>query len=249
MQNLPFSRQLYYAYLGRAFAFAYHTRWQQFLGYSLSSSSWIKFLTLVLWLVAFIWRWGTVTLILLFTLMVGVQIFYWRAARQGYQRFVPAKTAVLPGTLSPLPKGQRVSLFATGTYALADREDAVVLRPAEYWVSRRGEHSVMVSQYPNKYLYQFFQPETLQTVQPGWMVFGKTPLPTLAITFRQTWGPTHADGATTYTVGGEAKNSKGKNLTIYFTFADTAVQNQVWLTLLKSKIELPGNHSLTQFPN
>jgi hypothetical protein len=91
----------------------------------------------------------------------------------------------------------------------------------------------MVTQYPQKYLYQFFHGNKLTAVQPGWLIFGRTPQRTLAITFQQTWGPEHANDVSTYVAGGGAvETDKRKNRTIYFTFEDTAVENQVWQTLL-----------------
>ncbi len=231
MQKFSLPKRTYYAYLGRAFAFAYHTRWRRFLGYSLGG--WIKFLTIVLWLAVLVMRLGTSALALSFLLVVWVHFSYWRAARLGYHRFVTDdEITAPPDEVAPLPTGERARLYASGTYALVDREATVLLRPADYWRSAQGEHGVMVTQHTQKYLYQFFPAQTIQKVQPGWLVFGKTPLPTLAITFRETWGPNHADDVATYMVGGGvAENGRHQRRTIYFTFNDTAVQNQVWQSL------------------
>lgn len=230
MQNISFPKQIYYACLGRAFAFAYHTNRRRFSGYSLSS--WFKFLIWTLLLAAFVQRWSAATLLLLLLLAMVTQIFYWRAGKLGYHRFVAGDTAVSPIEAPPLARNRRIPLYASGLYAVADRAQQLLLRPAEYWVSARGEHGVMVRHDDGKYLYQFFRSETLQKVQVGWLLFGKAPLPTVAITFRQTWGPEYTDNITTYMVGGgEKENGKGKSVTIYFTFTDTAVQNQVWRSL------------------
>jgi hypothetical protein len=230
MQNLSPSKQLYYAFLGRAYAFAYQTHWRRFLGYRISS--WLKFLTIVLFLAVLVQRRGTIPLALTLSLVAAVQIFYWRTAKSGYHRFLADDTVVPPTEAEPLASGQRVKLFASGLFALVDREERVLLRPAEFWRSGKGEYSVMVNQYPQKYLYQFFRPETLQNVQPGWLIHGRSPLPTLAITFWQTWGPEQANEVVTYMVGGGVEEkSKRKSCTIYFTFTDTAVQDQVWLSL------------------
>lgn len=231
MHNLSLPKRIYYAYLGRAFAFAYHTRWRRFLGYAISS--WLKFLAIMFFLVALALRWGQPMITLTLLLVIWIYFSYWRAAKLGYSRFVADDTAVPPiNNSTPLDPGQRVSLYASGTFAVVNREQTVLLRPAEYWLSRNGEHGVMVNEHTQKYLYQFFQANTLQAVQPGWMIFGKTPLRTLAITFLPTWGPANVEDVVTYMVGGGVnENHKGKGRTIYFTFADTAVESQVWQTL------------------
>ncbi|MCL4264986.1 MAG: hypothetical protein KJ069_17330 [Anaerolineae bacterium] len=230
MQNISLFKRLYYAYLGWAFAMTYRTTRRQFLGYAISS--WLKFVAVMLFLGALVLRWGQLAITLALLLVIWVYFSYWRAARQGYNRFVVDTTAVPPADTPSLPPGQRVSLYATGVFAVVDREQSVLLRPAEYWLSSNGEHGVIVNEYDKKYLYQFFRAETLQAVRAGWMIFGRRPLRALAITFLPTWGPDHADDVVTYVVGGGVKeNNKGKGRTIYFAFEDTAVEDQVWQTL------------------
>ncbi len=230
MHNLSLPKQLYYVYLGWAFAIAYRTTRQQFLGYAISS--WLKFFAVMLFLAALGLRWGQPAITLTLLLVIWIYFSYWRAARQGYNRFVPDDTAVLPANTSALPPGRRVPLYATGIFAVIDREQAVLLRPAEYWLSGNGEHGIMVNEHSKKYLYQFFRAETLLSVQAGWMIFGRKPLRSLALTFIPTWGPTNADDVVTYMVGGGVnENYKGKGRTIYFAFEDTAVEHQVWQTL------------------
>jgi len=230
MHNLSLPKRIFYAYLGWAYAITYRTTRRHFLGYTISS--WLKFLAVMLFLAALVLRWGQPAIILTLLLVVWIYFSYWRAARQGYSRFVPDNTAVLPADTPVLPPGQHVPLYATGTFAVVGREQSVLLRPAEYWLSGNGEHGVMVNEYDKKYLYQFFRADTLQSVQAGWMIFGKNPLRSLAITFRPTWGPDYADDVVTYVVGGGVnENNKGKGRTIYFAFEDTAVENQVWQTL------------------
>jgi hypothetical protein len=230
MHNLSLPKRLYYAYLGWAFAITYRTAHYRFLGYTISS--WLKFLSVMLFLAALVLRWGQPAIALTLLLVMWIYFSYWRAARQGYNRFVADATAVPPTDSPPLPPGQRVPLYATGTFAVVDREQSVLLRPAEYWLSGNGEHSVMVNEYEKKYLYQFFRAETLQSVQAGWMIFGRKPLRALAVTFLPTWGPDYTDDVVTYMVGGGVnENHKDKKRTIYFAFEDTAVENQVWQTL------------------
>lgn len=230
MHNLSLPKRIYYAYLGWAFAMTYRTTRRRFLGYTISN--WLKFTAVMLFLATLVLRWGQPMLTLTLLLLVWVYFSYWRAARLGYCRFVADDTAVLPPDTSALPPNQHVPLYATGVFAVADREQSVLLRPAEYWLSGNGEHGVIVNEYEKKFLYQFFRAETLQAVRPGWMIFGRRPLRALAITFLPTWGPDHADDVVTYVVGGGVKeNNKGKGRTIYFAFEDTAVEYQVWQTL------------------
>jgi len=231
MQNLSLPKRIYYAYLGRAFAFAYRSQWRRFLGYAISS--WLKFIAITFFLSALVLRWGQPLITLALLLVVWIYFSYWRAAKLGYSRFVADETAVpTANNTGALDPGQRASLYASGIFAVVDREQSVLLRPAEYWLSPNGEHGVMVNEHTTKYLYQFFQANTLQTVQPGWMIFGKKPLRTLAISFLPTWGPANSDDVVTYMVGGGVnETNKGKIRTIYFTFEDTAVESQVWQTL------------------
>ncbi|MBX3058151.1 MAG: hypothetical protein KF770_16940 [Anaerolineae bacterium] len=230
MHNLSLPKRLYYAYLGWAFAMTFRTTRRQFLGYAISS--WFKFTAVMLFITTLIFRLGQPMLTLTLLLVVWVYFSYWRAAKLGYCRFVPDDSLALPPDSSPLPPNHHVPLYATGVFAVVDREQSVLLRPAEYWLTGNGEHGVIVNEYDKKYLYQFFRAETLRAVQAGWMIFGRRPLRALAITFLPTWGPDYADDVVTYMVGGGVnQNHKGKGRTIYFAFEDTAVEHQVWQTL------------------
>lgn len=229
MTHVSAVKRIYYAYLGRMYWFAFQSQWRQIGGFTVSS--WLRFLSLVLFFAAFGWGWPLPVLLLTFLLMGWIWISYWRAGRAGYMRFVPDPAAINGETEPPgLADGERVNLYASGLYAVIDREESVLLRPSEYWRSAAGEHSVMVKNQSNKFLYQFFQTETLQAVEPGWLIFAKEPLSTLAVTFWQTWGPDHIEAASTYLIDNdESGNNKPKlkSRTIYFTFTDTAVAKQV----------------------
>lgn len=237
MANISMIKRLYYSYLGSLFAFTFRSQYKQILWFS--AASWLKFLSLLFFFAAFGFSWGLPILIFAFVLMVWIWASYWWAGRQGYVRFVPNTNTDLSAVdlagegIAPLADGAHVKLYASGTYALVDREEKVLLRPSEYWRSATGDHGVMVSHFNNKFLYQFFQADTLDTVQPGWLIFGKEPLSTVAITFWQTWGPDNAEDVSTYMIGGgETENKQRKKQTIYFTFEDTAVEKQVMAKLL-----------------
>lgn len=241
MRHVPAVKRIYYAYLGRMYWFAFQSQWRQIAGFA--GSSWLRFLALVLFLAAFGWGWPLPVLLLTFLLMCWIWLAYWLAGRAGYMRFVPDPTAISGGSEPPvLADGTRVKLYASGRYAVVDREESVLLRPSEYWRSTGGEHSVMVARQGSKFLYQFFQAGTLQAVEPGWLIFGKEPLATLAVTFWQTWGPDHIEAASTYLIDhdepGDHKQ-KLKSRTIYFTFTDTAVAQQVQKKL---RDDLPSDY-------
>lgn len=233
MTNVSPLKQAYYTYLGRLFWFTYHTQQRPFLGFLLSS--WLKFLALVLFLAAFGGNWGLPLWAATFLLLAWIWLSYWRAGKAGYMRFNPDMTTVAAADNVPeLAAGKHVDLYASGLFAVMDREERVLLRPSEYWRAASGEHGVMVQQPNKKFLYQFFRAETLEALQPGWLIFGKEPLRTVAVSFWQTWGPDYDESDSPYVVG-EAKvhNDKRQARTIYFTFTDTAVENQVVQKLLE----------------
>jgi len=227
MKNLSPFKRIYYAYLGRAFSFAYHTDQRRILGFAISS--WLKFMTIVLFFTALGLRWGGAALALTFLLAVWVQFSYWRAHKLGYHKFIGEQKTPPRGDKASLAADEKVSLYASGVFAVMDRGATVLLRPSEYWRNHRGNHTVMVSRPGNKFLYQFFAADTLLDVQCGWMIFGKQPLMTLAVTFREAWGANQTDEVVTYMVGGgEHKNKNQKKRTIYLTFEAEEMQAAVW---------------------
>ena len=118
--------------------------------------------------------------------------FWWRAGE--------AETAVPPpNTTSTLAPHEKVQVRASGRYAVTDKSETLLLiKPAHYWHVPLGDHIVMVEHQPQNFLYQFFNAKTLQKVESGWILFGKTPLSTLAITFLENWGPDHSNNALMY---------------------------------------------------
>ncbi|MCP4356972.1 MAG: hypothetical protein GY796_03010 [Chloroflexi bacterium] len=227
MKNISPFKRVYYTYLGYAFSFAYHTDHRRFLWFAISS--WLKFVTVVLFFAALGLRWDTVALALTLLLTVWVHFSYWRAYKQGYNKFVVGKKIPTAGEKAILAEDEKVSLYASGVFAVTNQGATVLLRPSEYWRNHRGDHTVMVSRPRNKFLYQFFTADTLLDLRCGWMIFGKYPMKTLAVTFREIWGPNHADEVVTYMVGGgEHKNKKQKKRTIYLTFEEEAGQTAVW---------------------
>ncbi len=235
MENLSATKQLYYQYIGRLYAFAYFSQRRTFLG--ATHSGWLRFLVLALLVASLILRWSWPIIILFFLLWLYVGFVYRRARKEGYNKFVVDETAVFPPDTTPTLKlHEKVQVRASGRYAVTDKSETVLLvKPAHYWHVPLGDHIVMVEHRPKQFLYQFFNAQTLQKVEPGWILFGQTPLSTLAITFLENWGPDHTNNALMYYVGGGANEdlSQLKPRTIYFSFDDADTQNQVWATLIK----------------
>lgn len=231
MQKLSFLKKMYFAYLGRVYAFAYVTSRRGILGMKFSTL--LKWMTTGLVIAAWVLNWGSAAIGVTLLLALWVRWLYWRAGRAGYSKFIADETATIPtAELNPLPANERVQLRATGTFSLSDREEYVLLRPAEYWQVPLGEHIVMVRSEPGRFLYQFFNAGTLQEIQRGWLIFGSRPLDTLAVTFLGKWGPSHSEYGRAFYVGSENSHSNLKKNTIYFTFQDGAAQNAVWHTIV-----------------
>lgn len=235
MDALSPTRQQYFSFLGRLYAFAYFSQRRTFLG--IPHSSWLRFFIFALIIVSLILQWGWIIPISLFLLWLYIGFLYRRAKKEGYNKFVANETAVPPPeTTETLNENEKIVVRASGRYAVTTKADTVLLqKPSQYWHVPLGEHIVMVEYRPKNFLYQFFNARTLQTVESGWILFGKEPLPTLAITFLEVWGPEHNNNALAYYVGGGANDNltRLKPRTVYFSFDDLDEQNKVWATLIK----------------
>ncbi len=235
MEKLSPAKHLYFSTIGRIYAFAYFSKRRTFL--SIPRSSWLRLFLFALFIASLLLRWGFVLSILAFLLWVYVGFIYRRAENKGYNKFVADETAVLPpDNIQPLAPNEKAIVRASGRYAVTTKSDTVLLqKPAHYWHVPLGAHIVMVEYRPKRFLYQFFDAKTLQKIECGWILFGKEPIPTLAITFLEVWGPDHENNALMYYVGGGNSDdlSRLKPRTIYFSFEDPAVQHKIWTTLIK----------------
>lgn len=234
MDHLSATRHFYYSYLGRLYAFAYSSERRTFLG--LPHSGWLRLAIFALFAAALVGRWGWLTVGLTVLLWLIVSFVYRRARRKNYNKFVADETAVPPPpTAATLGPNEKTAVYASGRYAVTDKADTVLLQnPAHYWHVPLGDHIVMVEYRPKRFLYQFISPRTLQKVQPGWILFGKEPIPTLAITFLEVWGQDDTQSLLYYVGGGPSDElSRLKPRTIFFSFEDTAVLQKVWATLRK----------------
>ncbi len=240
MGNISGMRWLYYGYLGRALALAYITQRRSFLG--VSWAGWLKLGALALLLAAWLLHWPGSVVLAVFALAVWVWLSYWQARRMAFNKFVVDKTAG-PLTESSLPllhPHHRVPLYASGIFAVQDRASFVLLRPAEFWYAPLGDYIIMVEQFPQSYLYQFFDAQTLLQVQAGWLLFGKRPLPTLALTFLEQWGEAGAE-ARAHTLENTipAPKEKRPQRTVYLTFDTRERLNLVWRAIQKNTQKSP----------
>ena len=215
---------------GLLYAFLYYTTRHQLFGVTLYG--WLRFLSLALVGWAGLRQWSFYEIVAVAILAVLLRFIYWRARQAGFIRFVPSGLPA-PDPRADIPDEQKLSVKATGMFSVKDREEYVLLRPADYWRVQNGEHAIMGEQQPGRFLYQFIQPGTLQQIQPGVLCFGRTYRPTLAITFLTSWGPQHATGpATMYSPGPNGKASMLER-TAYLTFDGAPDMEVVWRNLLR----------------
>jgi len=227
MHDLSLLQQIYLTYLGHMYAFTFRTRWTRFWGISLSS--WLQFGAFLILLAAWFFgsSWWLLTVLLI--VVLWIRFSYRRAAKVGYYKFVEDKTAVFPTTnFIPLAPNERVKARATGLFALSDMETNVLLRPADYWKVPLGEHTVMVENGPEQFLYQFFNKATLEKVQAGWLIFGREPRRALSVTFCSKWGPTFTDFSQLYYINRGNNEPPCQRRTIVFTFAGDQEHTAVW---------------------
>jgi hypothetical protein len=135
-----------------------------------------------------------------------------------------------------MPANQKVRFKATGIFSVKDMDDFVWLRPADYWQVPLGEHVMMVQMPGNLgYRYQFFNPRTLQRVQRGWLLFGKEPKQSLAITLLSEVGEAFADQQNQFQFSfGREKERIGVKRTVYLSFDDETDETLVWHNIVRS---------------
>lgn len=215
MTHLRGMRRYYHAYLARMYAFSYAASQRRILGIRVSTWS---ILVLLLFLLATWWRqWPAGVRFLLIGLVIWLAGSFWAARRASYTRFVASESAPEDtGRSSPLGVEEKVRLQATGIFGLSNRQASVLLRPANYWRVPLGDHVVMVEESRGRYLYQFFNADTLRSVKDGWLLFGPEPRKALAIQFVGTWGPAYTKFAL-YDDGSESALPT-EIQTIYLTF-------------------------------
>lgn len=215
---------------GRLNAFLYHTRQRTFLGFSLAG--WLKNLPLLLLLIAWLLAYHTAVLLLALALALLVRLLYAVSERAGFVTFVPDGNMRLPEEVEPPADHRKIKVFASGVFAVHDREAYLLQRPAHYWRLPIGEHLIMVEERPGRFLYQFWRGETVQRVQPGQVLFGSRPQTGLAVDCLSAWGPDAATPGKSYYVGGESESAPVRR-TIYLTFDREDDRQAVWRNLMR----------------
>lgn len=231
MNSVSSLRRAYYSYLSRAYALMYALNRRSVLG--------LRLVTLIRWvpILALLWGWirgwSVPVMILLLLIIVWVNYSLWRAKRDNYNRFVADGTPVTDVTEEALlPPNQKVTVQASGLFSVSGRESTLLLRPADYWRVPLGEHVIMAEEAPGKFLYQFFSSRSLQKVQSGWLLFGRYPIETLAVSFLARWGPEYTRFGQIYEDGNDADLPPPKQVTIYLSTTDPEARRAVWQTII-----------------
>ena len=233
MHKFPLHKRFYYRWLGLLYGF---THWTSHHTFILRLSTWVKLLAFGPLFI--VWRQNRSTLVLGLALLPGLWVLwlYWRARRVGYKKFVVGETAVTPTpNLNPVTPNQRIALKASGVFGVSDREEQILMKPAEYWRVPLGEHTVMVQPVSGRFLYQFFNAANLQNLQTGWLICGLTPKSVLAVTFFSAWGNDPISLRELYQ--GIDENRESKRRTIYLHFENEADETAVRDTILHAARE------------
>lgn len=231
MNSVSPLRRAYYSYLSRTYALMYALSRRSVLG--------VRLIILVRWVPILALAWGWVrgwpilTMGLLLTVILWINYSLWQAKRNNYNRFVPDGNAIPESfEATPIAPNQKVAIQASGLFSVSGRENVLLLRPADYWRVPLGEHIIMVEEAPGKFLYQFFSSRSLQTVQSGWLLFGRHPIETLAVSFLARWGPEYTRFGQVYEDGNEANLPPPKRVTIYLSTTNPEARKAVWQTIV-----------------
>ncbi len=241
MDSLPAFKRAYYNYLSRAYSLFYALSRRSFVGISLIVI--VRWLPIVVLLYGWARGWPAAVLLALLALIVWFNYSLWRARRDNYNRFVPdASFNIQSEALEPLPPNRKVTVQATGLFSVSGRESNLLLRPADYWRVPLGDHVVMAEERPAKFLYQFFSPQSLQTIRRGWLLFGAHPIETLAVTFLAQWGPEYTRFGQFYELGDNSDLPPPRKVTIYLSASSDDVLQSIWHTIVhdarQSRLEL-----------
>lgn len=242
MDSLSLPKRVYFGYLSRMYRFTYRLTRQSFLGFRLSSlARWLPLLAL---LIGWLARWPWPVMAFFGFLVLWNNYSLWRAKKDNYLRFVPDPDAIMAADdLEPLPPNHKVGVIASGLFCVSGRENRLLHRPAQYWYVPLGEHIVMAEETPGKYLYQFFNPGSLQSVHRGWLLHGSQPVRSLAIRFLSNWGPEYTRFGQLYE-NGQSDQPPSKPVVIYLAATEDTAYELIWQTIVKearrARSELAG---------
>jgi hypothetical protein len=173
--------------IGAVLKFVYRLRRHRWLGWSLAR--WLGLLLLVGAVAALIQEWPQPRLagLLAVGLLAYVLLLGW-AARKEFLHFIPdADAGGEPrsrNTASPLGRGQKVPLRASGFFAVEGNEQRFVDLGADFETTGTREHMVLARVHPSRFLlfctwpkselgwwYVFFQPDMIRQVTRGRLYF------------------------------------------------------------------------------
>lgn len=222
--------------VGRLYAILYYSRQRRLLG--LSWRTWFIVLPVILALAGLTLSWPLPLLVALVALVPLLLLLYYVARRAGYKRFVPDAQMALDDTFDAPRNEHRVPLRATGIFSLHNREDYVLAQPAEYWRVPLGQHVFMVQERPGRFLYQIIDPENVESVQPGYLFYGRKPQKALALHFLASWGPQFVHEPSYQYVGDDEEPGAANAVprTVYLTFNSDADRHAVWKSLLIERV-------------
>lgn len=229
MKTLSPWQRVYYTYLARMYAFTYSASNRSVLGMTIRA--WIVLAGLVLLAAGWIMRWPLWLLALIALILLWLVVSFWLARRSNYTRFVASDEELMAAAdLTAVAPNTKVPVQATGAFSVSGYGRNVLFRPAQYWQVPLGDHIVMVEDRPNKFLYQFFNASSLQSVASGWLLFGGEPEPAMSVSFLSKWGPEY----TKFQAYDDGQDSPlpAKQVTIYLTFASEADYHNVWHTVV-----------------
>ena len=226
----PFHR-VYYANLSRMYALAHGLERRSLLGVRLGS--WARWLPIIALLVGWVLDWPPAVMIALLLVALWINYSLWRARRDNYNRFVPGQSAAGGVPIhAALPPNERLPILATGLFSVSGRESRLLLRPAKYWRVPLGDHVVMAEEEPGKFLYQFFDAQSLQELREGLLLFGRQPRATLAVSFLARWGPEYTRFGP-YQEAGHDGLPPPRRVTVYLSAEDDATRRLIRDTIVK----------------
>ncbi len=230
MEALSPVQRLYYATLSRMYALMHALNRRSLLGIRLAT--WARWLPIIALLAGWVMDWPPPVMVALLLFVVWINYSLWRAKRDNYNRFVPLPSGPLPETTDAvLPPNQRLAVRATGLFSVSGRDNQLLLRPAHYWRVPLGDHVIMAEEEPGKYLYQFFDAQSLQELREGLLLFGPQPTASLAVSFLARWGPEYTRFGQVYEAG-HHEGPPAKRVTIYLSTEDEAIRHLIRQTII-----------------
>jgi hypothetical protein len=214
------------------YSFLHATVRRSFLGAAIRS--WLVNTPIILALFLPLLGYSVTWTILILVLDVMIRLLYWKARRDGYVYFV-AENARRPndGTLE-LTTNRKVPVRATGFFGTKKWEEYVLAHPADYWRVPMGDHAIMVRYSPGRFLYQFIQPDAVESLESGVICCGAQPKNALAITYLSRWVPETQDVNFLFYAPSDEDDGPRKRRKIYLAFEDAKTKDTVWQNFINA---------------